>query len=291
MADQEGIETRLNNIRSVEPILEAMRTISLGSWQAALNRYHRLDRYSERLAGMLAALSPRLTARRPSPKKASAETIETLVIGSERGLCGAFSSSLVQFADPILDGYAAAGQMVHLAALGSRTRRGLERVGRSPNWFQPLPMTTLPSVELANELTADWLRRYEAYEIDAVYVFYNAYRDSRVYEPVVMRLIPPSLSKVSLTMSSWPPPYVDANPLALYRRLAHLWTVAEAYRILLSSTAAEHSTRFQLMEGATQNTQRLTQELTVALQAVRQRAITAEMLDLVAGAGMLGGQH
>ena len=41
MADQEGIEevrARLNNIRSVEPILGAMRTISLGSWQGALKR-------------------------------------------------------------------------------------------------------------------------------------------------------------------------------------------------------------------------------------------------------------
>ena len=39
MAGQEGIESiraRLNNIRSVEPILGAMRTISLGSWQASL---------------------------------------------------------------------------------------------------------------------------------------------------------------------------------------------------------------------------------------------------------------
>jgi F-type H+-transporting ATPase subunit gamma len=83
---------------------------------------------------------------------------------------------------------------------------------------------------------------------------------------------------------------VDADPVHLYRRLIRLWTVSEMYRILLSSTAAEHSTRFQLMEGATQNTQRLTQELTLALQSVRQRAITAEMLDLVAGAGLVGAQ-
>jgi F-type H+-transporting ATPase subunit gamma len=275
----------------VEPILEAMRTISLGSWQAALNRYHRLDRYSERLGGILGALAPRLSTRRSGLQEGQAETVETLVIGSERGLCGAFSSSLVQFADPILDGYAASYQAVYLAALGSRTRRSLERVGRSPDWFRPLPMTALPSVELANELTTGWLRRYEAREIDAVYVFYNAYRDSRLYEPAVVRLIPPSLPAVSGVTPLWPPPYVDADPLALYRRLARLWAVSEVYRILLSSTAAEHSTRFQLMEGATQNTQRLTQELTVALQAVRQRAITAEMLDLVAGAGMLGGQH
>jgi len=296
MADQEGIQSRLNNIRSVEPILEAMRTISLGSWQASLGRHYRLGRYSERLAAILAALAPRLGARRSRTSHAQAGRVEALVIGSERGLCGAFNSSLVQFADPVLEGYAASGLSVRLFVLGSRAQRSLERVGRTPDEFRPLPMTALPSVELANELTRGWLRRYEAYEIDAAYVIYHAYRDSRLYEPVETRLIPPSLPALSSASPAtpaptWPVPYVDADPVALYRRLVRLWTVSEMYRILLSSSAAEHSTRFQLMEGATQNTQRLTQELTIALQSVRQRAITAEMLDLAAGAGMLGAQQ
>jgi F-type H+-transporting ATPase subunit gamma len=292
MADQEGIQTRLNNIRSVEPILEAMRTISLGSWQAALNRHHRLGRYSERLAGILAALAPRLGGHRAAYRQSHPASIEALVIGSERGLCGAFNSSLIQFADPVLNEYADAGQTVRLAVLGSRAQRSLERIGRAPDAFRALPTTAVPSVELANELTLDWLRRYEAREIDAVYVIYHAYVDSRLYRPTATRLIPPSLPSTSgVAAPSWPPSYVDADPVALYRRLARLWTVSEMYRILLSSTASEHSTRYQLMEGATQNTQRLTQELTLALQSVRQRAITAEMLDLAAGAGMLGGQQ
>jgi F-type H+-transporting ATPase subunit gamma len=291
VADQEGIQSRLNNIRSVEPILEAMRTISLGSWQASLSRHYRLGRYSERLAEILAALAPRLGTRRHRHPRAQAERVEALVIGSERGLCGAFNTALIQFADPVLEGHAASGLAVHLSVLGSRAQRSLERVGRVPDEFRPLPMTALPSVDLANELTLGWLRRYEAYEIDAVYVIYHAYRDSRLYEPVEVRLIPPSLPAFSGGRSTRPAPYVDADPVALYRRLIRLWTVSEMYRILLSSTASEHSTRFQLMEGATQNTQRLTQELTIALQSVRQRAITAEMLDLAAGAGMLGAQQ
>lgn len=290
MADQEGIESRLNNIRSVEPILEAMRTISLGSWQAALNRHHVLGRYSERLARILAALAPHLGARKHRRSQTKAGIVEALVIGSERGLCGAYNNTLIQYADSALNGYAEAGQKIRLSALGSRAKRGLERSGRALDWFRPLPMTSLPSVDLANELTLAWLRRYEAYEVDAVYVIYHRYRDSRLYEPVATRLVPPSLPALSEGGALWPVPYVDADPVHLYRRLIRLWTVSEMYRIFLSSTAAEHSTRFQLMEGATQNTQRLTQELTLALQSVRQRAITAEMLDLVAGAGLVGAQ-
>ena len=67
-----------------------------------------------------------------------------------------------------------------------------------------------------------------------------------------------------------------------------MWSTTETYRILLSSAAAEHSARYQLMEGATRNSGRLIAELTLALQSARQQAITAEMQELAAGAGLLG---
>jgi F-type H+-transporting ATPase subunit gamma len=152
-------------------------------------------------------------------------------------------------------------------------------------------MAALPSVELAHELTVDWLRRYEARELDTVYVVYNAYRNATLYDSVELRLIPPLLPSLSAGTSSWSPPYVDGDPVDLYRRIVRLWMTAEVYRILIDSAAAEHSARYQLMEGATQNAQRLIGELTLALQAARQQAITSEMQDLAAGAGLLGAQQ
>jgi len=298
VADQEGIKARLGNIRSVEPILGAMRTIALGSWQAALHRQAGVRLYSQRLAALLPLVtshlgSPRTRSRRAATQES--QTVEVLVIGSERGLCGAFNSSLIQYVSSVLARYASDGLDVRLAALGSRVTRGLEREGRVLVWSRSLPMTTLPSTELANELTLLWLHAYEKRELDAVDVIYNFYRSSTVYEPFTARLLPPPLPVQGATQdraeASWPPPYIDTDPVDLYTRLIRLWTATELYRILLDSAAAEHSARYQLMEGATQNAHRLVSELTLALQAARQQAITAEMQDLAAGAGLLGPQQ
>ncbi len=298
MADQERIKARLGNIRSVEPILGAMRTIALGSWQAALRRQAGVRLYSQRLAALLPLLtshlgSPKARSRHSSTKES--ETVEVLVIGSERGLCGAFNSSLIQYVGPVLAQYASDGLDVRLAVFGSRAKRSLEREGQSLVWSRSLPMTALPSIELANELTLLWLRAYEEHELDAVDVIYNAYRRSTVYEPITVRLIPPPLPAHGAAhdgvVVSWPPPYIDTDPVDLYTRLIRLWTTTEAYRILLNSAAAEHSARYQLMEGATQNAHRLVSELTLVLQAARQQAITAEMQDLAVGAGLLGSQQ
>ena len=291
MADEERITARLNNIRSVEPILGAMRTISLGSWQAALNRQQRIRGFSERLMSLLPSLLPHLTPRQHKRRKnvhPAAPTV-VLVIGSERGLCGAFNSSLAGYVQQSLDQYESQGIPIELAALGGRIRRALERYGVPIAWSKSLPVSRLPGRELASELTAMWLARYEAYELDAVDLIYNAYLNSTSYRPVNTRLIPPVLPAVSQDTAPWPPPYIDTDPVTLYTHVVHLWTITEMYRVLLNAAAAEHSARFQLMEGATQNSRRLIDELTMTLQAARQHAITSEMQELATGAGLVGG--
>ena len=158
MADQEGIDeiqTRLNNVRSVEPILGAMRTISLGSWQAALNRQRRVHQFSQRLTGLLpamaASLSPKGSRRGASLRRrdvpSTPATIVVLVIGSERGLCGAFNSTLIRYVEGELDRYRSEGARVELTTLGSRAERGLQRNGHTVAWSRPLPMTILPFPE------------------------------------------------------------------------------------------------------------------------------------------------
>jgi F0F1-type ATP synthase gamma subunit len=56
---------------------------------------------------------------------------------------------------------------------------------------------------------------------------------------------------------------------------------------LLESVAAEHAARYQLMEAAIRNAERLIEELTIAVQTARRHAITREMQELAAGAGLI----
>jgi len=294
VADQEGtegIKARLSNIRSVEPILGAMRTISLGSWLAALKKRVRVLGYAERLLALLPALGPHLDASRSGRRmeKVSPAPVAVIVIGTERGLCGAFNNTLVRYAEDELASMRAHGS-VELHTLGARVTRALQRLDHEIAWSRSLPMAALPSSDLAIELTQSWLVRYEAREIDAVYLVYNTYRDASRYEPVTVRLIPPPVPTSAEGNLPWPPPYVDTDPIDLFVRTIVLWTTSELYRTLLDSAAAEHSARYRLMEGATQNSSRLIDELTLSLQAARQQAITAEMQELAAGAGLIGGQ-
>ncbi len=333
MEQVERARERLENVRSVKPILGGLRTISLGTWQAALKRRSGVQNYARHLESILPGLLPhlhtdpgiwarmrdylslrlaRLTDRAGESEGASPpRRIKVLVIGSERGLCGRFNVAVAERLDHYIRNEATTGRTIQLMVLGSRAHRILERRGYEPAPAGALSMTTLPSLALAFDLARRWLAAYEDRQLDAVDLIYNKYRGTGTYEPTTMRLIPlqPAADEATFgekaadrstprgktTISSdtgrpLSPPIVDTDPLSLYTTVVEQSTAVQLYNVLLDTAAAEHSARFQLMESATQNADRLIDELTLAIQTARRHAITQEMQELAAGAGLLGRQ-
>lgn len=298
MESLERAQSRLDHIRTVAPILGALRTISLGSWKAALQQNHSVRRYGERLTAILPLVVPHLPSGRRAglarlraerPEAPSPQRVATLVVGSERGLCGRFNTAVAERAEQYLARQGTAGAQIELMALGSRLSRVLQRRQQPPDWSGALSLTTLPPYQMAFDMTSRWLLRYEARELDAVDVIYNAYQGPGRYQPTVMRLIPPQISAPEPGSSSerWPPPIIETDPLRLYTRLIEQQTTVSLYGVLLDSASAEHSTRYQLMETATQNADQLIAELTQVIQSARQEQITQEMQELAAGAGLI----
>jgi len=299
MADIESIKARLSNIRTVEPILSSFRTISLGSWRAALNQKRALDAYAAHLKQLLPLIVPYLETekrglfrgfkRRGQGELPVAGRVAVLVVGSERGLCGHFNAAVVERAKQYLEGTQEDGRRVDLMVLGSRIERFLARGGYEIAWAGAMPSTALPSLSLAMDLMQRWLTRYEVGELDRVDLIYNAYRGLGAYETTVLRLLPPDVPLAAdaqdekLTV----PTIVETDPASLYGHLVEQWAVLSLHALLLDSAAAEHATRYQLMEGATQNSERLIEELKLELQSMRRRAITQEMQELAVGAGLL----
>jgi len=291
MAEQERVEERLEHIQTVEPILGALRTISLGSWQAALKQRNSVQQYVGRLGSILPVLAAHLPRPKRRRKTSSPELkrVTVLVIGSERGLVGRFNLAVVRRAAEHVADLQSGELEVERMALGTRVRRIYQSRGETLAWTATLPMASLPPFRLAFTLAHRWLTQYEEYQLDAVHIVYNAYQKMGQYSTEVERLIPPYMPSLEegTPFVSWPPPIIETDPRGLYTRVVEQWTAITLYRMLLSSAAAEHSMRYQLMESASQNAERLISELTQAIKTARRHAITEEMAELAAGAGLI----
>lgn len=294
MADAERTQERLDNIRTVQPIVSALRTISLGSWQAALHRLTGLETYADRLQAILFLLAPHLPRPRwdwlPFSLGAARQSAAAsgrgviLVVGSERGLCGGFNDAVIRRAQA----YHAEHAQRELWVLGGRVERLLSRTDLQIDWSRNLATSALPPFSLPLELTRRWLTAFEAGELDTVHVVYNAYQRAGRYEPTVTSFIPPEPPSTDVSAAPQDRVILETDPLSLYTRVVEQWAAIDLYMLLLDSAAAEHATRYQLMEGAARNAERLIEELTAELQAIRRQKITQEMQELATGAGLLG---
>ena len=289
MPDIERVQARLSNIESVAPILGALRTISLGSWQIALRRRGEVQHYGERLLALLPPVLAQMPSkkrrgyRKKAPPSPEAASRVVLVIGSERGLCGRYNTVIASFVARHVAQLQAQGAAVEVHVLGSRARRALTQQGIAVERGYELSATALPPFSLAESLTREHLAHRER----VVDVAYSEYHNAVHSQPRVRRWLPPQLPPLQVAQSA--EVIVEtADPRSLYERILGQWAAVSLYGLLLEAAASEHAARFRLMESASQNADRLTEELLQELQSARRQAITQEMQELAAGAGLLG---
>ncbi|MBG0770589.1 MAG: F0F1 ATP synthase subunit gamma, partial [Anaerolineaceae bacterium] len=104
----ERIVARLNNLQAIEPLLGALRTISMGTWQMAQNKLNRLADFQENYHQILRQVSPEvMTTKKPKLTSKNEDEVQNdavLLIGTERGLCGKFNENLAAAAMKWMDG-------------------------------------------------------------------------------------------------------------------------------------------------------------------------------------------
>lgn len=289
----ERARSRLNNLQAIEPLLGALRTMSLGTMQKAQMKLQDLQEYEENYNRILVEILPHMKIRGQKPereqkKKNLAPTI-LLLIGSERGLCGKFNENLVHSAKQwILEKNLHSFQ---IWAMGTRLVNHLEKAGMAVSWRKPLPSSALISYEETYRFTQIWIEQYEAYQFNQFYVLHNQKIGSGSTTCSSFRLLPyevqHQMSVIEEEAEAWPPPIIETDPNGIYNQIIQHYIASSLYRILLLSAVAEHSARYNLMEEANDNTEEIIDELRMVINRERKRKITKEMQELAAGAGLL----
>jgi F-type H+-transporting ATPase subunit gamma len=290
----ERAKSRLNNIRAIEPLLGALSTLSMGTWQLALNKIAQMQQYEENFDHILLAILPKidqrgLRNRKKSNQKAEIADTILLIIGTERGLCGKFNKFLVQNALEWITQQNFPSHQVW--AMGSRMIRELERMDVHVSWRKPLPASELPSYQGSYQTTQNWLEQFESYAFNRFIVLFNQKAKSGGYQFTKFTLLPYEIhhpiSTIEQTESHWPPPIIETDPRGIYHQIIEHYIASSFYQILLKSAAAEHSSRYNLMQEAEDNAEDIIDDIRQTLNRERKRKITQQMQELASGAGLL----
>lgn len=290
----ERAKSRLANIQAIQPLLSALRTMSMGSWQMANKKIASLKEYEQTMDHILSEILPNLslkTSQRNEGSNASENGTDTiyLIIGSERGLCGKFNISLAEKALNFISHEETNTYQVW--AMGSRLIRELERLDVHISWRHALPASGLTSYREAYLSTQNWLDLYESYAFNKFVLVYNQLTRGAAYQFTHYQLLPFEFSLATVQTRDnehWPPPIIETAPKGIYNQIIQHFIAAGFYQTLLKSAAAEHSARYHLMQEASENAEEIVEELTRVINAERKRKITQEMQELAVSAGLLG---
>jgi F-type H+-transporting ATPase subunit gamma len=273
----QNLERRKENISAIEPLISAMRTISLSQWRIALNRQASLDAFLVELANANAILS---NSTNDIYAQSADPTEILIVLGSNRGLCGNFNKRLLRFAEE--------------EGLGQNPYDRVYLVGKQLvplfKHFTNRDMVTLDfpdSKAIQNAPALFSLEDENTLKNKSVTLVYNAYQGASRYAPVRQQIYPIT-GKDGVASATTPVEAIlDTDPSVMRDILQYLTFTTHLQACLYSSMASEHSARFALMENADQNVENLIAELEILLQDFRKGKITAETQELAVASGLL----
>lgn len=290
----EQAKSRLANVRAIHPLLTALRTMSMGAWQIAKKRITFLIEYEENYGRILNQVLPAITQKHLKIQNITGRSPSTaeiifLIIGSERGLCGKFNTSM---AEKTLSFIKHGGwDSYQIWVMGSRLMREFERMGVHISWRMTLPASGLTTFQQAYALTQNWLEQYESYAFNRFIVLHNEVAVGGSHQFTSFNLLPyeiqHGLERNNEGLEQWPTAIIETDAKGIYNQIIQQFIASSFYQMLLSSAAAEHSARYSLMQEASENAEEIIEELFRVINAERKRRITQEMQELAVSSGLL----
>jgi F-type H+-transporting ATPase subunit gamma len=280
MEDIEGLAAHRRAIEATIPLLDAMRSIAEMVFRLAQRATTPLDAYAEQVTTMLNTLASTLepaVQEQIFARMTGSGRRAVVVVGSERGLCGAFNESLLRHAQTLLT------TDTLLICWGSRLARAAHSAGYRVDVSLPLPSLRIASYAEAEQMTLALLDLVEDRGVSGVRIVYDAPVRGFQHSVMTEQILPPA-ALVQLTRHRIPTevkPSEDTSTLLIQLITEHVLT--KVYRVVIQSALSEQLARIAAMRLASDNAHNLLDELTTQYNLARQHAITQSLLEIVTG--------
>ncbi|MGE0459778.1 MAG: F0F1 ATP synthase subunit gamma [Vicinamibacterales bacterium] len=282
-----GTLASLDDLRSIVRTMKALAAASIRQYERAVESLGQYNRTIELGLHVVLRDMPAPVARAhraPGP-------VGLVVFGSDHGLCGRFNEDIAGFVDEHVRTRAETDD-VRVLAVGARLTPLVQEAGLPPDDTLSLPGSAARITALVDRILVvlDGWRADPG--VAAVHLFYNHRRAGARTHPMAQRLLPVDLRRFHhLEEEPWPSrvlPTFTMNRERLFAALVRQYLFVSLFRACAESQAAEHASRLSAMQGASRNLDERQAELTGEFRRRRQEAITAELLDVVAGYEALG---
>jgi F-type H+-transporting ATPase subunit gamma len=287
MASLKDLRTRISSVKATQKITKAMQMVAAAKLRRAQMAAEAARPYAERMGAVLANVAGGMAGGGPALLAGNGkEQVQLLVVcTAERGLCGAFNSSIVRLARDHIYRLQSQGKTVKILCVG---KKGYDQLRRQFS-AQIIDLIDLRAVRQLGFNDADAIAKkvialFEAGEFDVATLFFSRFRSVIAQIPTAQQIIPAQIEGSSATVSTYE--YEPGEEEILTTLLPRNISV-QVFRALLENAASEQGARMSSMDNATRNAGEMIRKQTIVYNRTRQAQITKELIEIISGAEAL----
>jgi F-type H+-transporting ATPase subunit gamma len=291
MPSLKAIRKRIGSVKNTRKITRAMKLVAAAKLRRAQDAIVAARPYASALTRVVSELAHAageeahpLFAERKGGTKAA-----IVLFTSDRGLAGAFNSSIIKRVEQFVETDLASYSEISLRIIGRKANQHFSRRHANIASFDAAPTgpTALTVArETANRVIDDFLTG----KVDRVFVVYNEFKSAISQGVVVKQVLPVQPEETPGDDAGPGIDYIyEPSKEDLLDRLVPLYVQIGLYRAALESIASEFGARMTSMDNATRNAGEMIDKLTLQYNRARQAAITKELLEIIGGAEALKG--
>jgi F-type H+-transporting ATPase subunit gamma len=290
MPSLKDLRNRIASVKATQKITKAMQMVAAAKLRRAQTAAEAARPYAERMAVVLGNLASGITIGPETPRLLAgtgSDRIHLLIVcTAERGLCGAFNSSIARLARDHANRLMAEGKTVKIICVGKKGYDILRRQFAE----QIIELVDLRSVrqlgfEQGDMIAQKVLARFEAGEFDVATLFYSRFRSVIAQIPTAQQIIPAQIETGAASSDAvydYEPEEGEILATLLPRNLT-----VQIFRALLENAASEQGARMSAMDNATRNAGEMIKKQTMTYNRSRQAMITKELIEIISGAEAL----
>ena len=292
MPSLKDLRNRIASVKATQKITKAMQMVAAAKLRRAQTAAEAARPYAERMETVLANLAagiagdgaPKLIAGTGSDK------VHLLVVcTAERGLCGAFNSSIARLARDHAVKLKAEGKTVKIICVGKKGYDVLRRTNEK-DIIELIDLRSFKQIGFANAETIaqSILARFAAGEFDVATLFFSRFKSVISQIPTAQRIIPAEIPETAKTAGTGGAVYdYEPDEGEILETLLPRNLTVQVLRALLENAASEQGARMSAMDSATRNAGEMIKKQTQIYNRSRQAMITKELIEIISGAEAL----
>jgi F-type H+-transporting ATPase subunit gamma len=283
---------RIRSVQSTQKITKAMKMVAAAKLRRAQEQAMAARPYAEAMDKVLAALGQSFKGTGPKLLAGTgSDQVQLVIVATgDRGLCGAFNSSIVREARRLVRALVNEGKTVKILCVG---RKGRDQLRRD---FGPMIVDTITDLGRprlgfadAQKVATRVTELFDADQFDVATVIFNRFKSAMTQTVTVQQLIPPPAPEASAAPATAGGAIYEFEPdeAEILADLLPRNLTVQIFRVLLENAASFYGSQMTAMDNASRNAGDVIRKLTLQMNRTRQASITKELIEISSGAEAL----